>query len=44
VTFLIRARYDRSLWKEMRDSFGIPRGDRPLGEDALGELIGRERR
>jgi putative membrane protein len=39
VTFLIRARYDRSLWKEMRDSFRIPTGDKPSGEDELRELI-----
>ena len=41
VTFLIRARYDRALWAEMRDSFRIPKGDRPSGEDELRELIKR---
>jgi putative membrane protein len=39
VVYFVRLRYDRNLWKEMKDSFKIPRGDKPLGEVKLGELI-----
>ena len=41
VIFLVRLRYDRGLWREMRDSLRTRAGDRPLGEVELKELIRR---
>jgi putative membrane protein len=38
---LIRARYDRGLWRELRDSLRIRPGDAPLGEVELKELVRR---
>ena len=38
VTFIVRLRYDNNLWKEIKESFKIPRGDKPLGEVKLSEL------
>jgi putative membrane protein len=44
VILLIRARYDRGLWRELRDSVRIRPGDAPLGEVELRELIRSSRR
>ncbi len=38
VTMFVRARYDKNFWKEFRESFKIPRNDKPLGEEALAKL------
>ena len=38
VTLFVRWRYDSKLWKEMKESFSIPRNDAPLGEVKLAEL------
>ncbi len=39
VTSLFNIRYNPVFWKEMKESFRIARGDKPLGEVRLSELI-----
>ncbi len=42
VTFLINWRFNRGLMAEFKESFQVAKGDRPLGEEKLGEYF-RER-
>lgn len=35
----INAYFDKNFWKEMRESFKIPKGDRPLGEVKISEYL-----
>jgi putative membrane protein len=39
IIFLIRAWLDKNIWKEMKESFKLPKNDKPLGEVKLKELI-----
>ncbi|MDQ2933204.1 MAG: DUF2238 domain-containing protein [bacterium] len=41
IVFLINLKYDKGHWKEFKDSFKIPKGDKPLGEEKLKELLSR---
>jgi len=43
LTALINVRLNPSFWKEMRESFRVPRGDEPLGEVRLRQLIEKEK-
>jgi len=35
IVLVIRLRLDSKFWQEVKDSFRIPKGDMPLGEEAL---------
>lgn len=39
IVALINWKYNKEFWKEFRDSFRIPNGDKPLGEVKLKEMI-----
>ena len=43
IVFLINLWLDPNAWRDIRDSFSLPRGDRPLGEVAIRELLERDR-
>ncbi len=44
VFFFINMRYQKDFWKELKESFKIKDGDRPLGEVRLREMIKDARR
>lgn len=39
VIFLVHVMLDKNIWKEMRESFRIEKSDKPLGEEALHDLL-----
>lgn len=39
VVFLVHVALNKNVWKEMKESFRIEKGDRPLGEEALADLL-----
>lgn len=39
VVFIINWMWNKYHWTELRDSFKIPKGDRPLGEEKLKEFF-----
>ncbi len=43
IVFIIHVSFDKNVWKELKDSFHIQKGDRPLGEQRLIELWNRKK-
>lgn len=41
VVFAVNASLKKGFWKEMKESFRISKGDRPLGEEALAKMLDR---
>lgn len=39
IIFIINSIYNKHHWQEFKDSFKIPKGDRPLGEEKLKEYL-----
>lgn len=39
IIFLIHVAFDKNIWKEMKESFRIEKGDKPLGEVKLAEML-----
>ncbi len=39
IIFIINWIYNKNHWKEIRESFRIPKGDHPLGEERLREML-----
>lgn len=39
IVFAIHLRYDKNIWSEMKKSFKVPKGDTPLGEEALRKML-----
>lgn len=39
IIFLVHIALDKNIWKEMKESFRIEKGDRPLGEVKLIEML-----
>jgi hypothetical protein len=39
VVLFVHIALDKNWWKEMKESFRIEKGDRPLGEVKLAELL-----
>ena len=39
VICLVHVMLDKNIWKEMRESFRIEKSDKPLGEEALHDLL-----
>jgi hypothetical protein len=44
ITFLINLSLQKDFWKEMKESFKIARGDKPLGEVKLEEMLKQKNR
>lgn len=44
IVFIIRLRYDRNLWQELKDSFSINQSDAPLGEEWIAHKVDEERK
>lgn len=42
IIFLVHVALDKHIWKEMKESFKIEKGDKPLGEVKLAEMLGRK--
>ncbi len=43
IIFIINSYLNRNHWKEIRESFRIPKGDKPLGEEKLKEFLRRRK-
>ncbi len=41
IIFIINWMFNKNHWKEFIDSFKVPKGDKPLGEEKLKELLKR---
>lgn len=39
ITLFINIKLQKGFWKEFKDSFKVPKGDKPLGEEKLEEMI-----